>query len=96
MNIKDEWLKGTAGHVKCITKCTDNNEINRFEWFVSACAKGVPISGLLIQAGALDTAKNEEKTVSRHLMGGSRVLNITITLFSILCVVKLMMLICRQ
>lgn len=41
MNIKDEWLKGTAGHEKCITKCTDNNEINRFEWFVSACAKGV-------------------------------------------------------
>jgi hypothetical protein len=28
-----------------------------FEWFVSARAKGVPVSGTLIQAEALETAK---------------------------------------
>lgn len=51
IKIKDEWVKGTAGHVKRITKSTDYNEVNRamFEWFVSARAKGIPISGPLIQ-----------------------------------------------
>jgi hypothetical protein len=28
-----------------------------FEWFVSARAKGIPVSGPLIQAEALETAK---------------------------------------
>ena len=38
----------------------DYDEINRgmFEWFVSARAKGIPISGPLIQNEALETAKN--------------------------------------
>ena len=60
IKIKDEWVKGTAGHVKRITKSTDYDEINRatmFEWFVSARAKGIPISGPLIQTEALETAK---------------------------------------
>jgi len=40
IKIKDEWAKGTAGHVKRITKSTDYDEINRamFQWFVSARA----------------------------------------------------------
>ena len=47
------------GHVKRITKSTDYDEINRamFEWFVSARAKGIPISEPLIQTEALETAK---------------------------------------
>lgn len=59
IKIKDEWVKGTAGHVKRITKSTDYDEINRamFEWFVSARAKGIPISGPLIQTEALETAR---------------------------------------
>jgi len=50
IKIKDEWVKGTAGHVKRITKSTDYDELNRamFEWFVSARAKGIPISVPLI------------------------------------------------
>ena len=58
--IKDEWVKGTAGHMKRITKSTDYDEINRamFEWFVNARAKGIPISGPFIQTEALQTAKN--------------------------------------
>jgi len=45
--------------VKRITKSTDYDEINRvmFEWFVSARAKGIPISGPLIQTEALEAAK---------------------------------------
>ena len=45
--------------MKHITKSTDYDEINRamFEWFVSAHAKGIPISGPLIQIEALETAK---------------------------------------
>jgi hypothetical protein len=42
-----------------------------FECFVSARAKGVPVSGPLIQAEALETAKKLGKDNSRHLMGGS-------------------------
>ena len=59
IKIKDEWVKGTTGHVKRIIKSTDYDEINRamFEWFVSARAKGIPISGPLIQTVALETAK---------------------------------------
>jgi hypothetical protein len=59
MKIREEWLKGTSGDVKRFTKSTDNDEINCavFEWFVSARAKGVPVSGTLIQAEALETAK---------------------------------------
>jgi hypothetical protein len=59
IKIKDEWVKGTAGHVKRITKSTDYDEINcaLFEWFVSARAKGIPICGPLIQIKALETAK---------------------------------------
>ena len=35
IKIQDEWVNGTAGHVKRITKSTDYDEINRamFEWF---------------------------------------------------------------
>ena len=88
IKIKDEWVKGIAGHVKRITKSTDYDEINHavFEWFVSAHAKGIPISGPLIQTETLETAKKL----------GSRVSNIAITLFLRLCVVKQMMLICRK
>ena len=59
IKIQDEWVKGTAGHVKRVTKSTEYDEINRamFEWFVSARAKGIPISGPLIQTEALETAK---------------------------------------
>jgi hypothetical protein len=59
MKIRDEWLKGTSGDVKRFTKSKDDDEINRavFEWFVSARAKGVPVSGTLIQAETLETAK---------------------------------------
>jgi hypothetical protein len=44
--------------VKRFTKSTDD-EINRavFEWFVSARAKGVPVSGPLIQVEASETEK---------------------------------------
>jgi len=60
IKIKDELVKGTAGHVKRVTKSTDYDELNRamFEWFVSARAKGITISGSLIQTEALETAKN--------------------------------------
>ena len=60
IKIKDEWVKGTAGHVKRVTKSTDYDEINRamFGWFVSARTKGFPISGPLIQTDALETANN--------------------------------------
>jgi hypothetical protein len=52
-------LKGTSEDVKRFTKSTDDDEINRavFEWFVSARAKAVPVSGTLIQAEALVTEK---------------------------------------
>ena len=45
--------------MKRITKSTDYDEINRamFEWFVSARAKGIPISGPLIQTEALENSK---------------------------------------
>ena len=45
--------------MKSITKSTDYDEINRamFKWFVSARAKGIPISGPLIQTEALETAR---------------------------------------
>ena len=32
--IKDEWVKGTAGHVKRVTKSTDYDEINNFEYVI--------------------------------------------------------------
>ena len=60
VKIQDVCVKGTAGHVKRITKSTDYDEIKRalFEWFVNARAKVIPISGPLIQTEALETAKN--------------------------------------
>ena len=59
IKIQDEWVKGTAGHVRRITKSTNYDEINSamFECFVSARAKRIPISGPLIEAEALETAK---------------------------------------
>lgn len=57
--IMDEWLKGTNSRVIRVGKITGNEEINEtvWEWFVSARAKGMPISGPIIQAEAMEVAK---------------------------------------
>ena len=49
-------------------KSTDDDEINRavFEWFVSARAKGVPVSGTLIQSSCLSVLVQKACLYQEH------------------------------
>lgn len=56
--IREEWMKGN-GQMKRKAKKTGNEEINGivWEWFVSARAKNLPLSGPMVQSEALKVAK---------------------------------------
>ncbi|KAK7863053.1 hypothetical protein R5R35_006476 [Gryllus longicercus] len=62
--IKIEWLKGIPENRKRLSRTTSYEKINViiWEWFVSARAEGIPISGPMIQAKAIEVAQKLGKT----------------------------------